>query len=98
MKLYIIGNGFDMAHGLKTSYGVFDKYIREYHEDWHQILGAMYKKNDPNWLWKDYERNLSNVDIMGMTEEYNCKWLGMEKYEIENFFDNIYDKLQGLFH
>lgn len=56
MKLYIIGNGFDMAHGLKTSYGAFDKYLTEYHEDWHQILGAMYKKNDPNWLWKDYER------------------------------------------
>lgn len=98
MKLYVLGNGFDMAHGLNTSYYAFEEYVKEYHKEWHKLIGAMYRENDPSWLWKDYERNLSNVDIAGMTEEYNCRWLCMEKHEIENFFDNIYDRLQALFH
>lgn len=27
-KLFIVGNGFDLAHGLKTSYEEFHKYLR----------------------------------------------------------------------
>lgn len=98
MKLYIIGNGFDMAHGLDTSYSAFCEYVEKHHKDSYQLIGAMYSKNDPSWLWKDYEKNLSNVDIKGMTEKYNSKWHNMKKHEIENFFDNIYDRLQSLFH
>ena len=29
MKLFIIGNGFDLAHGLKTSYEDFRAYLQE---------------------------------------------------------------------
>lgn len=32
MRLYIIGNGFDLAHGLKTSYWDFRKYLKKYAE------------------------------------------------------------------
>lgn len=98
MNLYILGNGFDMAHGLNTSYYAFEEYVKEYHKDWYQFLGTMYSKKDPSWLWKDYERNLCNVDISGITTKYNSQWIGMKKHEIENFFDNIYDQLQSLFH
>ena len=98
MNLYILGNGFDMAHGLNTSYSAFEEYVKEYHKDWYQLLGTMYSMKDPSWLWKDYERNLCNVDITGVTTNYNSRWIGMKKHEIENFFDNIYDQLQSLFH
>ena len=33
MKLYVIGNGFDLAHGLKTSYWDFRTYLKKYAED-----------------------------------------------------------------
>ena len=33
MKLYIIGNGFDQAHDLKTSYWDFRCYLERYAED-----------------------------------------------------------------
>ena len=31
--LFVIGNGFDRAHGLKTSYWDFRKYLEKYAED-----------------------------------------------------------------
>lgn len=32
-KLFVIGNGFDLAHGLPTSYGCFHNYLREKYPD-----------------------------------------------------------------
>ena len=32
-KLYVIGNGFDRGHGLKTSYWNFREYLEKYEED-----------------------------------------------------------------
>ncbi|KAI4447639.1 hypothetical protein C823_002158 [Eubacterium plexicaudatum ASF492] len=32
-ELYIIGNGFDKGHGLKTSYWNFREYLEKYEED-----------------------------------------------------------------
>ena len=98
MKLYILGNGFDMAHGLNTSYSAFEKYVRTYHNDLYLLLGTMYRFNDPGWLWKDYERNLANVDIANMTARFNLYWKRMNRHEVQNFFDTIYDDLQNLFH
>ena len=38
MKLYVLGNGFDMAHGLNTSYYAFEEYVKEYHKEWHKLI------------------------------------------------------------
>ena len=40
--LYIIGNGFDRAHGLKTSYCDFRNYLEKYAEDFLVQLENMY--------------------------------------------------------
>ena len=29
MKLYVIGNGFDLAHGMETSYGKYLSYVKQ---------------------------------------------------------------------
>lgn len=69
MNLFVIGNGFDLAHGLKTSYGDFRDYLEE--EDWSYLesLENMYgfcidsKKELVKYkLWRDFETNLSNID------------------------------------
>ena len=41
-KLFIIGNGFDLAHGLKTRYGDFRDYLEAYHEDFLSSFDKMY--------------------------------------------------------
>lgn len=45
-ELYIIGNGFDKAHSLKTSYWDFREYLEKYHIDFLFELEKMYGIQD----------------------------------------------------
>ena len=40
--LFIIGNGFDIAHGLKTSYWYFMEYLEKYAEDFYTEFVSLY--------------------------------------------------------
>ncbi|HDM8167137.1 TPA: bacteriophage abortive infection AbiH family protein [Vibrio harveyi] len=58
--LYIIGNGFDLHHGMKTSYNNFKLYLKEKH-------GSIFNTVD-NFLnidenWSDFEEALGDLDI-----------------------------------
>ena len=98
MKLYIIGNGFDRAHKLPTGYCDFAKYLAESKKEEYQRIGLLYNHCDENWLWQDYETNLSNIDIDGCVEERIDHWNTLSRHEIENLFDSLYQDLQQLFH
>lgn len=98
MKLYIIGNGFDRAHHLPTGYKDFAKYLSESQTDAYQRIGLLYNQSDENWLWKDYEANLSNIDIDGCVEKRIDYWNTLFRHDIENLFDTLYHDLQQLFH
>jgi hypothetical protein len=41
-KLYLFGNGFDIAHEIKTPYSAFRKFLKENHEDFLTSFEAMY--------------------------------------------------------
>ena len=65
MKLFIIGNGFDIAHRLETSYINFRDYLIE--EEWEfldrfeEMYGChldMDRRLAERYLWKDFENNL----------------------------------------
>ena len=98
MKLYIIGNGFDRAHNLPTGYGDFAKYLSDSHPDAYQRIGLLYNHSDENWLWKDYEAHLSNIDIDGCVDKRIDYWNTLSRHDIENLFDTLYHDLQQLFH
>ena len=69
MKLYIIGNGFDLAHRLPTQYWDFRTYLENLYPDFlnsfeqHYYIypkdADEYKKN---LLWNSFESNLANID------------------------------------
>ncbi|WP_099335500.1 bacteriophage abortive infection AbiH family protein [Clostridium cadaveris] len=89
MKLFIIGNGFDLAHGLKTSYGDFRDYLEE--EDWSYLesLEDMYgfcidSKREwvKEYLWRDFEMNLSDIDETRIIEVGENIDLGLEGGDI----------------
>lgn len=40
--LYIFGNGFDIAHGIKTSYSAFREFLKENHETFLTTFESMY--------------------------------------------------------
>lgn len=85
MRLFVIGNGFDKAHGLKTSYMDFREYLEE--KDWEYLnsLESMYnlssystKEALENYLWKDFEGNLSQFDADEIIENGKSIELGLE--------------------
>lgn len=69
MKLYIIGNGFDIAHKLPTNYWDFRKYLEYTYYDFlnafemhYNIYPNMSGKAKKDLLWSELETNLANID------------------------------------
>ncbi|WP_035796056.1 bacteriophage abortive infection AbiH family protein [Clostridium akagii] len=69
MNLFVIGNGFDRAHGLNTSYFDFRHYLEE--QDWEYLtcIERMYnfvpeskREMVEEHLWKEFEKNLSSAN------------------------------------
>ncbi len=80
--LYIIGNGFDLHHGLRTSYANFrDDYIKKKSfvlwNDLLDIYGSAPQKDDL-W-WKDFENMLGKVDYESLTKLHNGEAIGFMK-------------------
>ncbi|MCL1148072.1 bacteriophage abortive infection AbiH family protein [Shewanella marinintestina] len=79
MKLYIIGNGFDIHHGLNTSYTSFGLYLKKHYNEVYELLLDYYGFDDLNplnWdtmkdpLWSEFETNLSLLDITTVLEAH----------------------------
>jgi hypothetical protein len=63
-KLYIIGNGFDLHHGLRTHYYDFAQYLERSNNELFILLEKYISfPVNHNSLWKDFESNLANLDI-----------------------------------
>lgn len=81
-KLYFIGNGFDLHHGLKTSYLNFrDDYIKKRSSVlWNDLLDIYgdAPQNDNLW-WKDFENMLGKVDYESLSQSRNGDALGFIK-------------------
>lgn len=62
MKIYVIGNGFDIAHGLKTSYKDYLLFIKERanKENGWEIILDYYPSNYE--FWSDAETNICNIN------------------------------------
>lgn len=58
--LYVIGNGFDLYHGLLTSYSDFGKYIKKGQLELNHYLEKYFHYVN---LWEDFESVLSTFDI-----------------------------------
>lgn len=93
-KLYIIGNGFDLHHELRTSYADFrDDYVRKVPSLWNALLDIYddVPRNDDLW-WKDFENMLGKVDYDCLSKSRNGESLGFMK--VRNLFKG---KLPPLF-
>lgn len=88
--LYIIGNGFDLYHGLPTSYGHFHDYVKKHDNELTELIDKYYlpKKLD---FWNDFEENLGNFDD-DLLREYCQKYL--EDYGCDNWRDAFHHDYQ----
>jgi len=65
-KLYIIGNGFDLWHGIPSSFGQFRSFVGEHQPE---LLKAVqdYLPVDENW--SDLELALAEIDVANLIED-----------------------------
>ena len=62
MKLYIIGNGFDLAHNIKSRYSDFGRFLEENYYGLKVQSEILYEDTDVS-LWTDFETALGSIDI-----------------------------------
>ena len=97
VKLYIIGNGFDIAHKLPTQYWNFRTYLE--HVDY-DLLRAfeMHYYIYPNMsddakcklLWNELETNLANIDEDIIIENASSIEMGLESGDV-GIEDTLYE-------
>ena len=93
-NLYVIGNGFDLWHGLPTSYKCFNCFMHRMHPQKHDIIGHLFNQNDPNALWSDFENQLGAPDLNSMIG-YICT-ISVRK-GVGNSLDNAYFSMKEFF-
>ena len=76
-KLYIIGNGFDLYHGLKTSYADFREYIKQKsHPMWEALLEVYGDAPEHKEWWWNFEEMLGYIDYDNIVKSINGEALG----------------------
>ena len=91
--LLIVGNGFDLSIGFKTSYGDFMKSSYFPHEETSNLCSYLHKQYEENMGWIDIENELSEYSRMLATKKLNAK-----KYNTILDIDSLreeYDELKS---
>lgn len=79
IKLYVIGNGFDLYHGLDTSYLSFGAFLKksypliyEYLTQYHGISDITNGvESSGGFLWSEFEVALAHLDYETILEDYS---------------------------
>lgn len=97
MKLFIIGNGFDKGHNLKTSYWDFRNYLNNLYPEFLHAFESHYyiypANNDDakkEMLWNELEKNLANIDEDVIVEDALQMDMGLESGDI-GIEETLYD-------
>lgn len=72
MKLFVIGNGFDVSHGIPCRYSDFYNYLNKNRDDILEIMEKFYYVDNDSDLWSDFECSLEkNIDYESLSEIIN---------------------------
>lgn len=89
MRLYILGNGFDLHHDIESSYFHFQKYLQVKDQHVHYIANEYLFEGSVD-LWSDFENTLSKVDPNYI---YNIEASEHLDWESEDFSGRDIDRL-----
>jgi hypothetical protein len=65
-RLYIIGNGFDIFHDVKSRYSDFKNYVEK---NDHGLFEALEEYFNSDELWSDFEETLAHIDTDKITDD-----------------------------
>ena len=82
--LYVIGNGFDIYHQIKSNYKNFKKYLKKENEDLLEVISKYYDTSDDSLLWWQFENALKDFDPSELEEQFSEY---MPNYASDDFRD-----------
>lgn len=105
-KLYIIGNGFDLWHGIPSSYTPLKAYVKRHDQD---LFDAVERYLPADEDWSDLEFALANVDLDSIIDDldhfilaYSAEYgsdVGHHdfQYEVDQVVQRLSTDLRGRF-
>lgn len=88
-RLYIIGNGFDLFHGLKTGYWNFKEHLEKNHQELHNNIEKYLFGDD---LWSDFEDALERLESDNIVDD--CS-MYLQDYGAEDWSDSGHHDYQN---
>lgn len=86
--LYIIGNGFDIYHGIPSWYSNFRDYLQVEDND---IFEYVQKYLPVNESWSDFEDSMSGIDVDGLVDDASQY---LESYGADDWSDAFHHNYQ----
>ena len=103
MKLYIIGNGFDLAHNIKSRYSDFGRFLEENYYGLKVQSEILYEDTDVS-LWTDFETALGSIDINDIVRNVetearrnNPDEIGHQSIYMSDVVSNACDSLKSVY-
>lgn len=98
--LYIIGNGFDLHHGILSKYTDFENYIKIHDRDLHYTIGLYF---DSSLYWSDLEQALASFDADSLIQNTSDllvsyaadDWKDSYNHDYQHEIDTVVKKLSG---
>lgn len=90
MKLFVIGNGFDIGHGIPCKYSNFQEYLNDNREDILEVMEKFYYTGEDSELWSDFETSLErdiNYDSLTEIIGENSPNLGSDDFRDGDWYD-----------
>jgi hypothetical protein len=86
-KLYIIGNGFDLYHGLPSRYADFHHFISNKDPELLRELNRYFKfRVDKNYLWSNFEQDLCHFNHGRFMATYNHIDMMSDSFKPSEFY------------
>lgn len=90
MKLFVIGNGFDIGHGIRCRYSHFQEYLNAKRKDILEVMGKFYYTGEDSELWSDFETSLErdiNYDSLSEIIGENSPNFGSDHFRDRDWYD-----------
>ncbi|WP_238900630.1 bacteriophage abortive infection AbiH family protein [Clostridium sp. YIM B02500] len=108
MDLFIIGNGFDSGHRLKTAYGNFRDFLEETDSAFLRDLESLYGLSEDcnpeyakDYLWAQFEKQLPEIEEDFFVENAASLYLGLEEESgfgetLDSYYGNSFNFIEKL--
>ena len=109
-RLYIIGNGFDIHHGINSKYSQFKDWLENHQEEYNALYFLNNYFRVDSEFWSDFERSLATFNVQDFAEsetranypdffsDHFAREMDMSTYQSKQDFIRLIDEIKSAFH